>query len=103
MLLLVDWTHSFRLLLGDVSGTDLGGCEDSDEGCAVADGFDVGPTALLAVDEAENSGDDHAGFAGGFDGGDGGASSGADIVDDDDLGARFEEAFDFAASAVGLF
>ena len=103
MLLLVGWTHSFRLQLGEVSGADLSGGEDRDEGCAVADGFDVGPTALLAVDEAEDSGDDHAGFAGGFDGGDGGASSGADIVDDDDLGAGFEEAFDFAASAVGLF
>ena len=73
------------------------------KGTPLEGGFDVGAAALLAVDEAEDGGDVHAGFAGSFDGGDGGAAGGADVVDDDDVGARFEEAFDFAAGAVGLF
>ena len=86
-----------------MGGADFGGGEDGEEGGAIAGGFDVGAAALFAVDEAEDTGDDHAGFAGGFDGGDGGAAGGADVVDDDDLGAGLEEAFYLAAGAVGLF
>ena len=89
--------------MSEVGGADFSGGEDGDEGCAVAGGFDVGAATLLAVDEAEDSGDMHSGFAGGFDGGNGGAAGGADIVDDDDVRAGFEEAFDFATGAVGLF
>src|SRR5260370_22663297 len=84
-------------------GADVGGGEDGEEGDAGGGGFDVGAAALLAVDEAEDSGDVHSCFAGGFDGGDGGASGGADVVEDDDVGSGFEEAFDAAAGAVGLF
>src|SRR5271163_2364266 len=88
---------------GDVGGADVGGGEDGEEGDAGDCGFDVGAAALFAVDEAEDSGDVHAGFAGGFDGGNGGATGGADVVDDDDMGAGFEEAFDLAACPVGFF
>src|SRR5580658_2302255 len=86
-----------------MSGADVGGGEDGEEGNAGDGGFDVGSATLFAVDQAEDAGDVHAGFAGGFDGGDGGAAGGADVVDDDDVSAGLEEAFDLAAGAVGLF
>ena len=71
--------------------------------CGIAErGFDLCAAALFAVDQAEDAGDVHAGFAGGFDGGDGGAAGGADVVDDDDVGSGMEEALDLAAGAVGL-
>ena len=41
------------------------------KGAPWARGFDVGAATLLAVDQAEDAGDDHAGLARGFDGGDG--------------------------------
>ncbi len=103
MLSLAGWRRSFFLLSGDVGGADIGGGEDGDEGHAVRGGFDGGATALFAIDEAKDSGDVHSGFAGCFDCGDGGAAGGADVVDDDDLGVGFQEAFDLAAGAVGLF
>ena len=87
---------------GDVRGADVGGGEDADERRSCGCGFDVGAATLFAVDEAEDSGDVHACFAGGFDGRDGAAAGGADVVDDDDLRSLFEEAFDLAAGAVGL-
>jgi hypothetical protein len=96
------WRRSFFFLLGEVGGADLGGGEDGDKGGTVAGGFDIGAAPLLAVDETEDAGDVHSGFAGGFDGGDGGAAGGADVVDDDDIGAGLEEAFDLAAGAVGF-
>ena len=71
-------------MLGDVGGADFCGGVDGEEGCALAGGFYVGAAALFAIDETEDAGYDHAGFAGGFDGGDGGASGGADVVDDND-------------------
>jgi hypothetical protein len=86
-----------------VGGADFGGGEDGVEGGSVAGGFDFFAPALFAVYEAEDAGDGHSGFAGGFDGGDGAASGGADVVDDDDAGAGLEETFDLAAGAVGLF
>ncbi len=86
-----------------MGGADVGGGEDGEEGDAGDGGFDVGSAALFAVDEAEDSGYVHAGLAGGLDGFDGGAAGGADVVDDDYVGAGFEEAFDAAACAVGLF
>jgi hypothetical protein len=64
--------------------------------------LDVQAAALFAVDQAEDSGDGHAGVAGSFDGGDGGAAGGANVVDDDNGGAGMEEAFDAAAGAVSL-
>ena len=85
-----------------MSGANVARGEDADERRSGGSGFDVGAAALLAVDQAEDSYDDHAGLARGFDGGDGGASGGADIIDDDDRRFLFEEAFDFAAGAVGL-
>ena len=69
-------------------------CRGLDSGTAV--GF-------FAFDDADDGGDDHAGFARGFDGGDGGGAGGADVVDDDDAGAFAAEAFDAAAGAVSLF
>lgn len=87
----------------DVSCADVGGGEDGKEGDAGDGGFDVCSAALFAVDEAEDSGDVHAGLAGGFDGGDGAAAGGADVVDDDDVGSGLEEAFDLAACAVVFF
>jgi hypothetical protein len=86
-----------------VGCADVGCGEDGEEGDARDGGLDRCATALFAVDEAEDSGDAHAGFASGFDGGDGGAAGCADVVYDNDLGAGFEEAFDFAAGAVGFF
>ena len=67
---------------------DVGCREDGEEGDAGDGGLDRGATALFAVDEAEDSGDVHAGFASGFDGGDCRAAGGADVVDDDDAGRR---------------
>jgi hypothetical protein len=91
------------LLQDKMGGADLCCGEDRQERGSVAGGFDVGAAALFTIDEAEDSGDGHAGFARGFDGGDGGASGGADVVDDDYVRAFFEEAFDLASGAVGLF
>ena len=88
---------------GDVGGADVCGGEDGEEGDAGDGGFDVGSAALLAIDETEDGGDVHAGLAGGLDGRDGGAAGGADVVDDDDVRAFFQEAFDLATGAVGLF
>jgi hypothetical protein len=83
-----------------VGGADVGGGEDGVEGDAGDSGLDVGAAALFAVDQAEDSGYVHAGFAGGFDGGDGTAAGGADVVDDDHVRSQFVEAFEAAASAV---
>ena len=68
-------------------GADVVGGEDGDEGGFLGRGFDSVAAALFAVYEAEDSGYVHSGFAGGFDGGDGGTSSGADVVEDDDMGS----------------
>ena len=57
---------------------------------------------FFALDDADDGGDGHACFAGGFDCGDGGGAGGADVIDDDDAGTFFAEAFDAAAGAVGL-
>ena len=65
--------------------------------------FDVGTSALLAVYEAEDADDLHAGFFSGFNGLNGAAARGADVVYDDDLGAGLQEAFKPAAGAVGFF
>ena len=72
---------------GDVGGADVGGGEDGVEGGVGGGGFYVLAAALLAVYEAEDSDDVHAGLAGGFDGCDGGPAGGADVVDDDYVGA----------------
>jgi hypothetical protein len=95
---------SLLLFEGEVGGADVVGGEGAEEwdGGVVKDGFDFCAAALFAVDEAEDGGDVHAGFAGRLDGGDGGAAGGADIVDDDDASAGAEEALDAAAGAVGL-
>jgi hypothetical protein len=91
------------LLEGEVGGADVGCGEDGEEGDAGDGGLDGSAAALFAVDEAEDSGNVHAGFAGGFDCGNGGTTGGADVIDDDDVGTGFEEAFDLAAGAVGFF
>lgn len=95
--------RSSGFLLSEVRSTNFGRGEDGEEGSSVADGFNIVSAALFAVDEAEDSGDVHAGFAGGFDGGDGGAAGGADVVDNDYGCSFFQEAFDLAAGTVGLF
>src|ERR1700679_1283993 len=98
------WTASYRKVRGaDVVGGEdgveagLGGSGDFGEGA-----LDVGAATLFAVDEAEDGGDGHAGFAGCFDGGDSAGAGGADVVDDDGASALAEETFDAAAGAVGL-
>ena len=77
--------------------------EDGDEGGAFGGGFDALAAALLAVYEAEDTDDGHAGGAGGGECGEGGFAGGADVVEDEDLCAGFDEAFDEAAGAVGFF
>ena len=72
---------------GDVGGADVGGGEDGDEEGVGDCGLYVLAASLFAVYEAEDSDNIHAGLAGGFDGGDGGAAGGADVVDDDYVGA----------------
>jgi len=91
------------LLKGEVGGADVGCGEDGEERDAGDGGLDGSAAALFAVDEAEDSGNVHAGFAGGFDCGNGGTTGGADVIDDDDVGTGFEEPFDLAAGAVGFF
>jgi len=87
-----------------VFGADLGGGEETEEGSSGCGGFDGGTAvSFFALDNADDCGDGHAGFASSFDGGDGGCAGGADIVDDDDAGAFATEAFDAAAGAVGFF
>lgn len=55
----------------DVGGADVVGSKGRDKRGTGCGGFDLGAAALFAVDEAEDSGDDHSGFARGFDGSDG--------------------------------
>ena len=82
--------------------------EDAEEGDILVGGnlgegaLDVEAAALLAIDQAEDADDGHAGVAHGLDGGDGGAAGGAYVVDDDDMRAGLQEAFDAAARAVCL-
>lgn len=85
-----------------VRSADIVCGEQGEEGRGGGDGFDFCAAAPFAVDEAEDTGDEHAGLAGGLHGEDGGAAGGADVVDDDDGGAGLEETFDPAAGAVGL-
>lgn len=66
-------------------------------------GFDIGAAALFAVDKAEHPDDIHPGFLRGFNGGDGRAAGGANVIDDDDVGADLMKAFDAASGAVSLF
>ena len=100
---------SRRLGQGQVGAADVAGGEDAVERGDfprrnLGEGaFDVVAAALLAIDQAEDSGDDHAGVARGFDGGDGGSAGGADVVDDDHGRAGLKEAFDAAAGAVVFF
>ena len=81
-------------------GAHIGSGEDREEWRARGRSLDVGAASLFAVYETEHTGDHHASLAGGFDGGDGAASCGADVVDDDDLSARLEKAFDAASRAM---
>ena len=91
-------------LLADVLGADVVGGEEAQEGSAGGGGFDGGAAVgFFALHDADHGGDDHAGFARGFDGVDGGGAGGADVVDDDDARAFAAEAFDAAAGAVGFF
>jgi hypothetical protein len=85
-----------------MGGADFGGGEDRDERDVGDGGFDVGTATLFTIDEAEDTGDVHSGFASGFDGGDGGSAGGADVVDDDDVSTKLKEAFDSASCAVGF-
>lgn len=83
--------------------THVVGGEKSIKGNMGCGGFDIGTAALFAVDKTEDADDIHARFLRGFDGGDGGASGGANVVDDDDVGADLVEALNATAGAVGLF
>ncbi len=58
---------------------------------------------LFALDDANHSGDDHAGFLRGLDRGDGGGAGGANVVDDHHARAFAAKAFDAAAGAVSFF
>src|SRR5271170_6872675 len=94
--------------MADVFGANVVGGEETEEGRSGIGGsyggFDGGAGfGFFAFDKADGGDDVHAGFFGGFDGGDGRGPGGADVVDDDDGRAFFEEAFDAAAGAVGLF
>ncbi len=82
---------------------DVVGGEEGQEGSAGSGGFDGGTAVcFLAFDDADYCGDDHAGFAGGFESSDGGTAGGAHVVDDDDARARLKEAFNAAAGSVGF-
>ncbi len=90
--------------MADVLGADLGCGEEGRKGAPCRSGFDGGAAVgFFALDDADYGGDDHAGFARGFNGVDGGGAGGADVVDNHDAGAFAAEAFDAAAGAVGLF
>ena len=85
-------------------GADVVGGEEAQEGRSGCRGFDGGTAVgFFAFDDADDGGDDHAGFARGLNGVDGGGAGGADVVDDDDARAFAAEAFDAAAGAVSLF
>lgn len=100
----VGMTTRSHCTLGDVGGANVVCRKQREEGRAFAGGFD-GRAAFgfLAFDEADGGDDLHAGGFGGFDGGDGGGSGGADVVDDEDRGSGFGEAFDAAGGAVRFF
>jgi len=84
-------------------GADVVGGEEGEERRAASGRLDgEAAVGFLTFDDANDSDDDHAGFARGLDGRDGGAACGADVVDDDDARAGLQEAFDAAGSAVGL-
>jgi hypothetical protein len=92
-----------RIQLADMFGADLGCREEAEEGSSGGGGLDGrSAVSFFALDDADDGGDDHAGFTCGFNGGDGGCAGGADVVDDDDAGTFFAEAFDAAAGAVRL-
>src|ERR1019366_166733 len=94
---------SWVALEGQVGAADVGGGVDAEEGwggVGIGGGGDFGEgaldveaAALLAIDQAEDPGDVHAGIASGFDGGDGGDAGGADAVDADEGGAGVGEGF----------
>ena len=89
--------------LSDVFGADFCCSEEAQKRGARRRSFECRASiGFLALDDADYSGDHHAGFARRFDGGDGGGAGSADVVDDDDASAFSAEAFDAAAGTVGF-
>ena len=89
--------------LADVFGANLDCGEQAQEWRALRGSFDGGAAiGFFAFDDADDGGNDHAGFARGFDRVDGGSAGGADVIDNHDARAFAAEAFDAAAGAVRL-
>jgi len=77
--------------------------EDGDEGNGASGLLDGrAAVSLLAFDEAGDGDDVETELLGGFNGLDSGGSGGANVIDDDDLGAFFAEAFDSLGHAMLL-
>ena len=96
-------TPNSLLLLANVLGANLTGCEKAEKRNAVRSTFDGGPSVgLLALHQAHHGGDHHPGFPGSLDGVDGGGAGGAHVVHDHHPGALAAEALDAAAGAVSL-
>jgi hypothetical protein len=90
--------------LADVLGADLDCGVEGEEWSALRGCFDGGTAVgLLALDDADYGGNDHAGFARCFDGVDGGGAGGTYVVDDHDACAFATEAFNAATGPMCLF
>jgi hypothetical protein len=93
-----------RFELANVFDADFVGGEETQEWGAACCSF-YGWTAIgfFALDDANDCGDNHAGFMCGFNRCNGGGAGSADVVDDDHVGTFAAEAFDAACGAVSLF
>ena len=86
----------------DVGTSDIFRREQRKERCTFCRSLNACPAALLAVDQAEDTDDPHAGLARRFHRGDGGAASGTDVVDNNDGGASGKKTLDQATGAMRL-